>query len=116
MPREAKAFLRDILEAARRIEEYIADLDFEHFCSSDLVRDGVVRNLEIIGEATKNLPKEMMVKHPEIEWKKIVRMRDILTHAYFGVDETVVWDVATNKLGALKSAVSKMIREIEKCD
>jgi uncharacterized protein with HEPN domain len=63
----------------------------------------VVRNLEIIGEAVKHLPKDVQKGYPHVEWKKIAGLRDILIHAYFGIDHDIVWDVVTNKIPELKN-------------
>jgi len=98
MSRDFKVFLKDILQAIERIEKYAGSLLFEGFCENQLVQDGVVRNLEIIGEAVKHLPKDVQKKYPTVEWKKIAGLRDILIHAYFGVDRDIVWDVVINKI------------------
>lgn len=108
MPRDYKAYLRDISDSAQRIERYVKGLEYEDFHSNELVRDAVVRNLEIIGEAVKNIPQTVRDAHPRIEWNKIARMRDILAHAYFGVDEEVVWDIVQNKLGDLKGLIAEI--------
>ncbi|HEC86588.1 MAG TPA: DUF86 domain-containing protein, partial [Thermoplasmatales archaeon] len=66
------------------------------------IQDGVIRNLEIIGEAVKNLPDDIKKDYPEVEWRKIAGLRDILIHAYFGVDLEVIWDIVKNKVPELK--------------
>ena len=71
MPREYKAYLRDILEACRKIEKYSTDIGFEKFVDSDLIQDAVVRNLGIIGEAVKHIPEDVKKEYPKVEWKKI---------------------------------------------
>ena len=76
MQREYKAYLKDILEAIRKIEKYTEKLSFDDFVEDDLIQDGVVRNLEIIGEAVKNIPQDIKNKKPELEWKKIAGLRD----------------------------------------
>jgi len=72
-----------------------------------------IRSLEVVGEATKNLSKDLKDKHPEIEWRKIAGMRDKLIHYYFGVDWEVVWDVVKNKLPSLKRQIESLILEID---
>ena len=114
MPRAFKVFLKDILQAIERIEEYTKGLSFEDFCDNRLIQDGVVRNLEIIGEAVKHLPKDVQKKYPKVEWKKIAGLRDILIHAYFGVDHVIVWDVVSNKLPGLKEQVSLILKQKKK--
>ncbi|MCL0051917.1 DUF86 domain-containing protein [Peptococcaceae bacterium] len=90
MPREYKAYFRDIFEAIAKIERYTKNMKFDDFANDELVQDGVIRNLEIIGEAVKNLPGDIKKNYPEVEWRKIAGLRDILIHAYFGVDLEVI--------------------------
>lgn len=109
MLRDHRAFLQDMLDAIARIEEYTVDLTLEEFKGNRLVLDGTVRNLEIIGEAMKNIPEEIRVKYPDIEWRKIAGLRDILIHAYFGIDTETVWDIVKNKLPDLRDKISVMV-------
>jgi len=107
--RDYQLYLDDILEAINRIEKYTAGLAFEKLEKNTLVLDGVVHNLEIIGEAVKNIPSQLKEKYPQVEWKKIAGLRDILAHEYFGIDLDVVWDIVKNKLPALKAQVSQIL-------
>ena len=93
MPRDYRAYFRDILEAIRKIKRYTENINFEEFADNELIQDGVVRNLEIIGEAVKNIPEDVKRDNPDVEWRKIAGLRDILIHAYFGIDVEVVWDI-----------------------
>ncbi|HEC86598.1 MAG TPA: DUF86 domain-containing protein [Thermoplasmatales archaeon] len=112
MPRDYKAYLRDILEAIGRIERYTENMNFEDFSNNELIQDGVIRNLEIIGEAVKNLPDDIKKDYPEVEWRKIAGLRDILIHAYFGVDLEVIWDIVKNKVPELKRMVKKILSNL----
>ena len=114
MPRDYKAFINDILEAISRVEFYTVSFTIDDFSESQLYQDAVVRNLEIIGEAVKHLPDKLTGKYPDIEWKKIAGLRDILIHAYFGIDVEIVWDVIQNKLPELKDQISLILSKIEK--
>jgi len=113
MPRAYKAYLKDILDAIRKIEKYTKAISFDDFVVDELIKDGVVRNLEVIGEAVKNIPEDIKDKKPEVEWKKIAGLRDILIHNYFGIDEDIVWDAVKNKLPGLKEKINGILSEIE---
>ena len=108
MPKGCRVYLDDIMSSIKKIEQYTASMSYEEFSKNGLVVDAVIRNLEVIGEAVKSLPSEMKVPHPEIEWKKIAGLRDILIHEYFGVNLEIIWDVVNNKLPEFKQSVSKI--------
>ena len=109
MQRKSEAFFNDILEAIRKIERYTSDISFEEFLARELIIDGVVRNLEVIGEAVKQMPANVREQHPEPEWRKMAGLRDILIHGYFGIDETIVWDIVQKKIPVLKSQITDIL-------
>ena len=105
--RDQMLFLEDILEAIERIEEYIQDMDFESFASDKKTFDAVIRNLEVIGEASKNISTAIKDENPEINWRGIAGMRDKLIHGYFGVDPEIVWETIQKRLPELKDQLNK---------
>jgi uncharacterized protein with HEPN domain len=109
MPRDHRLYLDDILESIGKIREYTSGVDYDTFQQDRKTQDAVVRNLEIIGEATGRLSEFLHAAAPEIEWKKIVGLRNILTHEYFGVSLPVVWDILQNKLDQLESSCRKLL-------
>jgi len=111
MPRDYKVCLEDILEAVHRIRSYTLGLTLDAFRLDSKTFDAVVRNLEIIGEATKGIPDSVRLKHPEVDWNRIRALRNILIHEYFGVDAEIIWDVVQNKLTALEKSAEKILQE-----
>jgi uncharacterized protein with HEPN domain len=113
MPRDSRVYLEDVLEAAAKIRSYVEGFDFISFQADGRTIDAVVRNLEIIGEAIKQLPEDLRTGHPEVEWKKIAGLRDILIHNYFGIDIEIVWDVVQHKIPDLEAKVTQIVRELD---
>jgi uncharacterized protein with HEPN domain len=111
MPRDSKVYLEDILEATRKITAYTGSLSKAAFLDDEKTIDAVVRNLEVIGEAVKNLPDDLRARHSAVEWKEIAGLRDILIHEYFGLDAEIVWDIVQNKVPALDREVRTMLTE-----
>ncbi len=116
MPRDFRLYLDDILEAIHQIRTYMADQDEDAFREDRKTQDAVIRNLEIIGEAAGNLPEEIQEAAPEIDWRKIRGLRNILIHEYFGINLPIVWDVVQNKLGPLETVCRKLAEEAAEPD
>jgi uncharacterized protein with HEPN domain len=111
--RDVRLFLHDMREAIEKIERYIAALSLEQFERNDMVIDAVVRNLEIIGEAARNIPTDLRNKYPAAEWTRVVGFRNIVIHEYFDVDLEIVWIIATQRLAELKTVLQQMVRDMD---
>lgn len=108
--RNDKFYLKDILDSIEKIESYINELDFEKFSKSQIVIDAVIRNFEIIGEATKNLSKEIKYSYLEIPWKEMTGMRDKVVHEYFGINLKIIWKTIKEKLPELKIKIKEILK------
>jgi len=111
--RRDRAYLKHILEAITNIEKFVEGLTEEQFFENVEKQYAVLRGLEIIGEATKNLSKDLKAKYREIPWRDIAGMRDKLIHQYFGVNLELVWVTIKDKLPEFKRQVLKILKEIE---
>jgi uncharacterized protein with HEPN domain len=109
MPRDYKLYLEDILEAAQRIERYTHGIDFATFSVDEMRIDAVVRNLEVIGEAAKNIPQAQRDLAPAVEWRKIAGLRDIVAHQYFGIDLNIIWEIVQSRLPDLRREVTALL-------
>lgn len=87
-----------MLTSMLRIEEYIGEIGFKEFKMNYLIVDAIIRNFEIIGEASKNVPPEIKNKYPEIPWKKMYGLRNLIAHEYFGIDYEMIWEISKNNL------------------
>lgn len=104
-----KAYLLHIRDAINQIKEYLEGVDYEKFENTQLLVDGAVRQLSIIGEAANRLSDELKSNYPEIPFRDIVDMRNILIHEYFGVDKKTVWNVCQNNLADLERMLKREI-------
>ena len=113
MPRDYLLYLEDIELALDRIERYKQGQSFESFSADEMRVDAVVRNLETLGEAVKHLPDDIRALAPEIPWTQIAGLRDVLAHAYFSVNLTLIWDIITNETPGLRPVVKQLKSQIE---
>jgi len=98
MSRDYTLYLEDIHTACEKIQRYTKNLSKSEFIANELHYDAVIRNLEIIGEAAKKIPENVQLTFQDIEWRKMAGLRDIIAHAYFGLDDDIVWDIVTTKI------------------
>ncbi len=113
MRRTQLQYLEDILESIGNIEEDIAGITIEEFSKDRRRRDAVIRNFQVIGEAIKKLPDELKARYPGTDWKKVAGFRDVLTHGYFNIKDTILWDNATAKLPGLKNEIREILKSEE---
>ncbi|MGV7928714.1 MAG: DUF86 domain-containing protein [Spirochaetota bacterium] len=109
MDRSASIYIEHILQSIELLEDYISGVDDRDFSSSVRVQDLVCRRLEIIGEAVKNIPSDFKNKYPEVKWKNIAGLRDVLIHHYFGVDLLLLWNVVKNDIPELKKQIHDIL-------
>ncbi|MFC1682100.1 DUF86 domain-containing protein [Nanoarchaeota archaeon] len=104
-------FIKHILESINAIEEFSKDIDKKELKSNRLKQSAIVREIEIIGEATKNISDSLKDKYPEIPWREISGTRDKIIHNYFGVDLNIIWDIIKLNLPVLKKQLSNILKQ-----
>jgi len=111
MKRDLRLYLQDIWDSIEAIEEYSHQIPEDEFFSNQQLQDAVVRRLEIIGEATKNIDEDFRERYPTVPWKRMAGMRDVLIHAHFGVNLKRVWAVLKRDLPELKEELHKVMEK-----
>jgi len=112
--RDYRDYIKDILDSINDIENFIRGMSFEDFKRDRKTINAVVRSIEVIGEATKKIPKTLKDKHREVPWKKMSGMRDKLIHEYFGVDVEILWKTTKDDIPPLKQLVQNILKSLEK--
>lgn len=110
--RNDKLYLKDILDSIEKIEKYVKNLNYKKFSKNLLVIDAVVRNFEVIGEATKNLSKEIKSLYPNIPWKEMAGMRNKVIHEYFGVNLKIIWKTIKERLPELRIKIEEILKKL----
>lgn len=114
MSRHGLLYLEDILKCMNMIESYTHGLSFEDFNENQLVIDAVVRNLEVIGEASKFVSEDIKQRYSDVPWKSMIGLRNILIHEYFGIDEQIIWQIITSDFRKNKPIIEQIIKEQSK--
>lgn len=104
-------YLRHIVDCMDSIQSYAGEMSKEDFRANKMVQDAVIRNLEIIGEAAKQIPEDFRKRYPGIEWKKMAGLRDVLIHNYMGVDLDEIQKIVSARLPRLRSALKAILRD-----
>jgi uncharacterized protein with HEPN domain len=97
-----------MIEFCRRIRHYSADLSVSDFLAHEMAYDAIVRNVELLGEAARQIPEPVRDRTPEIAWREIVGLRNILIHSYFGIDDEILWDVVTERIQPLANSLEAL--------
>ena len=108
MSREWRLYVADMKVCCGRVLKYTAGLAREEFLSKPMVYDAVLRNLELLGEAATHLPEEVRALAPDIPWRQIVGVRNVLIRGYLGIDDDIIWDIVTNEVEKLLLALEKL--------
>jgi len=110
--RKQRFFVEDILESIKKIQRYIENLNYNDFEKNELIVDAVIRNFEIIGEASRNIPDEIRNKYNDIPWKRMIGLRNIATLEYFGIDLSIIWEIITVNLPETKPKIELISKDL----
>lgn len=108
-----RLYLKHIVDAIEKVDSYIS-VGRQTFITTSHWQDAVIRQLEIIGEATKRLSKQLCSRHPDIPWRRIAGLRDVLIHDYMGVDINAVWEITQKEVPVLKRRIETILKELDR--
>jgi uncharacterized protein with HEPN domain len=111
--RDPRLYIEDIRLSCQKIIRFTNGMSFKDFTTDDRTYDAVIRNLEIIGEAARNVPPEVKGQYPDIEWRATSALRNILAHEYFGILDEIIWDIVQNKVPSLEMLAGKVLLDLE---
>jgi len=106
--RSSSLLVYDIYQSIEKIEEFIRGISFDQLMGDERTKDAILRNLQVIGEASKNLPESLIADHPEVDWGGLAGVRDIVTHRYFRVDWHLLWTSIHEELPVLKNQIQNL--------
>lgn len=110
--RDYRDYLQDIVDSIKDIEDFTQGMSFEDFSRDKKTINAVIRSLEVIGEATKNVPNSIRERYPSIPWKKMAGMRDKMIHEYFGVDLEILWKTIKKDIPPLKKLIQDVLKDL----
>jgi uncharacterized protein with HEPN domain len=110
MHRSHILYLEDILESANNIQNYVGNLSYQELVGDRMRLDAIVRNFEIIGEASGKIPQDIQEQYSFIEWRKIADFRNVLAHEYFGIDHEIMWQIIKEKLPELQKGIKTILK------
>ena len=113
MTRDPRLYLHDILDSIQKIQRYTSNMSFQEFTESSLTIDAVVRNFEIIGEASGRITDDILYKYPEIPWYEMKGMRNIVAHEYFRVDLKIIWKTSRESLNIVAEMIRRLLKDLE---
>ncbi|MEA5577196.1 DUF86 domain-containing protein [Anabaena sp. UHCC 0451] len=111
MSRSLRLYFDDILNSCNKVLRYTEGMEYAQFFEDELRFDAVLRNLQIIGEAIKQVPMETRERYPSVEWRKIAGLRDVLAHAYFSLENETIWDIVQNKVPILQAQIEDIFQQ-----
>ncbi len=114
MKRDYVLYVKDIVEAIESIEQFVGEMKFDDFVNDDKTKSAVIWKIGIIGEATKNIPVEIRSKYKTLPWKQMAKMRDKISHFYFGIRYDIVWKVVKENLSAIKPSMKMVLNDLKK--
>jgi len=101
-------FLRDMQRFCAKVIRYTQGLDQQQFLADELIIDAVLRNLELLGEAAKQIPPDVRLRHPSVPWRRIAGLRDVLAHAYFGIEDETIWQTVSSSIPTLMEQLKEV--------
>jgi len=108
-----KIRIQHVLDAIQEIEIYLSTADLSIFLENSMMRFACIKQMEIVGEASKHITEELKSQFPEIEWSQIIGMRNVFAHEYFGIDSSLVWEIIKRDLPVLKSKMESILKSLE---